>query len=136
MKYTTIGIDPGFTTGMSLLNADGTLQAVREIKDDPLEIAKRLLEIKASREDGIRVVIEDFIGSGRRSRGAIYTLKLIGWLTHFCNWQGIHGALHPPQRRKSSLKKARQMSMQKSLLSTPHTRDATAHAIAYWELLK
>lgn len=134
MKTFVLGIDPGETTGIGLVNPEGKIIGTKEVYKDPLKIAEVIMEVK-EKFSPLQVVIEDFVGSGPRSRHGVYTIKLVGWLTNFCKWQKITGTLHNPQRRYCMVSTARNVLKGSAFTFSNHTMDASAHALALWEIL-
>ncbi len=126
-----LGIDPGVTTGVAFLDVkSGDVLEVRAIRDGHMELVAIIDQIMVAFPNTY-VVIEDFVGCGRRSASIIYTLKLVGWLQTYCKWRGYNGGMQQPQRRRSWLPDAKVMIKAKRLKNVAHTRDALAHCLAY-----
>lgn len=137
-KLYILAIDPGVTTGIAVCSPNLTTVSTKQIRDDPLAIAQLILKVNNRVTTGggqLYVVIEDFIGAGRRSYGSSYTERLIGWLQNFCKWHKIKGTMHAPQRRKQKLKAARRIIKVRKLFKSNHTIDALGHALACQEYI-
>ena len=128
-----IGIDPGMTTGLAVYGRMGALET-DYIRLNTPAIAKWVWQQhqRYSKLGRVLIVIEDFIGSGPRTRGAIYTLKLIGALTFFCDWHKLQGQAQEPQRRKAYLKQAKKALGVRGLKFNNHQMDAMAHAMSFY----
>lgn len=136
MKRHVLAFDPGVTTGIALCNPRGQIIGVQMIKgaDAEMELGRLMVKTYAKYPD-LHVVVEDFVGMGKRSPEGIYTLKMVGWLTNLARFQGISGALHPPQARKHKLEEATRQIKKAGLIFATHTMDASGHALAHWSAL-
>ena len=119
MKTFVLGIDPGETTGIGLVNPDGKIIGTKEVYKDPLEIGRVILTVK-EKYSPLTVVIEDFVGGGPERRE--WTCRL------------GEGMLHNPQRRYCMIEPARTFLKNSSFKFSNHTMDASAHALALWEV--
>ncbi len=123
-----LGIDPGESTGLALCSFSGALIKTHTVKT--LDYIAGFLEYKNLSQ----VVIEDFIGSGPRSREAIQVLKLIGAIEGICFIKKLPLAIQAPQQRKPYLAKARVLAEQQS--KSLHEIDAIAHVLAYLDRIE
>jgi len=128
-----IGVDPGGTTGLARVEADGSVTAttaanmdeIRHFLDDTLQ---RVLNKGLQRID-CHVVIEDFIGAGPRNADAINALKLVGFSEGYSRALGFDTTVQAPQTRKAYVGQAREMLSDASI----HSVDALAHALSFMD---
>lgn len=132
MKF--VGIDPGVTTGVAIIDEDKKLIHSAETRQ-PLDIAKVLDKcVEKWGEKSFVVAIEDIVGAGARSRGVIYTLKLVGWVHWFCEYKGLINTVQPPQRRRPYLKEAVEILKANNMTFSAHQKDSLGHALSYREV--
>lgn len=130
-----VGIDPGGTTGVAVIDCKGNLIHSAALKK-PLDVTQ-ILDKCAERygSEGFQVVIENFIGSGPRSNSMNYTLKLVGFFHLLCEYKGWSNVVQPPQRRKPYLGAARKLLTTSKWAdwrrNGDHQMDALGHAIGY-----
>jgi predicted RNase H-like nuclease (RuvC/YqgF family) len=117
-----MGIDPGITTGLALI--DGDTGALIETEES---MSLKALASAISDWNPNVIAIEDFVGSGPRNKYNIATMKLIGFVHGFCFGRGIEVVEQHPQFRRHKLMVAGRLSKSGSR----HERDALAHALAY-----
>lgn len=115
---TVLAIDPGGTTGLARVSLRGRLISSIGTKKFETIIGYILLTSPSV------VIIEDFIGSGPRTKEAIMVLKLIGKIEGACLVFGFPVVMQNPQTRKPYL------SIIEETI-TVHEKDAFAHALAY-----
>jgi hypothetical protein len=128
--------DPGLTTGYALADFaerdDNPIVPFRLISAYPLDSPADVVR-KANESWADIIVVEDFVGSGPRTREATHTLKLVGYLqyfniTHFTS----KTILHQPQWRKGYVALAEQVLREHPLCQyNKHAADALAHIFAY-----
>lgn len=127
--------DPGVTTGYAVAD-------VRDRLSDPHIIALGALEdINAVRHAvsvlepsyDVRVrIVEDFIGGGSRTREAIHTLKLVGFLELADNGTTLTIESHVPQWRKAFVTEAQALAEAQGFRSAGrHGVDALSHILYY-----
>lgn len=114
-----VAIDPGLTIGVAEVTTN-PLRVVTFATDDPIEVVTFLTGTYDA------VVVENFVGGGPRTKEAIHTLKVLGFVQYYAQFLGLPVTLQQPQMRKHKVSEA------KSLLktATPHEIDALAHALA------
>lgn len=134
MSGIILGIDPGQTTGFAVVSAEAQFLASWEAHGDPKyghgDII-RWLHIDAFGSLAA-VVVEDYLGGGRQSAPGRFTTLLVGMVEGFCYAKEIPCFRQPNQMREPCLEHARKLC---KLIGTtsPHERDAIAHAYAYLE---
>jgi hypothetical protein len=120
-----IGVDPGAVyTGVAILDSDGKFIYWNE-SDDPVVIWVAIEE--ACRYGEGVVVVEDFLGSGRRNEYTQRTTEALGYIYHRCREEGITVERVPQQARLANV-----MNVPKEI-SRKDEKAAAAHALSYRE---
>jgi hypothetical protein len=126
-----VAFDPGETTGIAgLETVNQNLHGfqTRDIAD----VASALYRVRQWCEEGetVMVLAENFVGGGYRTTAAINTLKVLGFIEHFCTTSGVPVLIRAPQLRKAYVSKA------KELVGDVHAADAVAHILSYLDEIK
>ena len=128
--------DPGLTTGYALADFaerdDNPIVPFRLLAAHPIESVSDVVGIAYQTGTGV-LVVEDFVGAGMRTRDAIHTLKLVGFLQHlYTNSLTVQTVVHQPQWRKGYVALAEQVLREHPLCAyNKHAADALAHIFAY-----
>lgn len=127
-----LAIDPGITTGVCLVNTvDGTVnsQQLSGVDTSAFYLVGFIDQVtKQGRVGEVIVVVEDFIGSGRRDEDIKTTIKLLGFIELECLTNGIKLVKQVPQYRNPFLDKAIESY---PLHKHRHCADAFAHALCF-----
>ena len=126
-----MGVDPGVTTGVAVIDTNRSKQLVYKN-----QLFKLLHEQDAYEEFVAAlekyqpdfVVIEDFVGGGPRTPPMVYTMNLVGFVQGVLKVLGFHYKAMPPMHRRAFLPDAKELIKEKG---QPHATDALAHALAY-----
>lgn len=128
-----LGVDPGRTTGVALgeFNNEGELWRHREFEIMSLDkLVKFIQSINPT-----KIVVEDFVGAGPRTKDSNNVHQLIGAVRGTAVILGIPCHVAVPQRRLPFLVPARKLLVKSGGKQSPHKEDALAHVLAYWEKL-
>lgn len=121
-----ISIDPGYTTGVAIVSPGGELISSRLFeKKDALDI----LYLIRTKQPSV-IIIEDFVGSGPRTKEAIFVLKLIGSVIGVSYLEPVAVILQVPQFRKPLVSEAEALA---PAGTSKHIIAAYAHALAWLE---
>lgn len=125
-----IGIDPGANfTGVAVLESNGTFSVHCELAM-PLDVW-HLIETETTKEhdpdDGVSIVLEDFLGGGSLNRYKLTTIKIVGYIYWRCLEAGIAVLLVPNQARLSNVSNVPEEITGKDEIS------AAAHALTAQE---
>lgn len=128
-----IGLDPGESIGVAVLLIDlprhPQVVYAGEVKNQFEVIPRVIASIKTYSSAPVEaVVIEDFIGSGRRDASIVHTLKALGFLEGWYTLRGWTVVLQVPQLRKAFLQDAWQLA---GYEASEHGVDALAHTLSY-----
>lgn len=121
-----VAIDPGKTTGIAIVGSDGRLIEWR-LTTSMDTLVSDVDELKLSVE---AVVIEDFIGAGKRSKDGAFTLKLIGAVWAICLLNEVPFVTQVPQIRKPYFAEAKARAPKDIVI---HALDAYSHGLAFLE---
>ncbi len=92
-----IGVDPGSKyTGIAVLDEDGTFLSHGELSD-PIDVWREIYHWSPG--SGVRIILEDLLGSGRRDAHIARTLKIVGYLENRCREANLTLHLVPNQAR-------------------------------------
>lgn len=123
MPLTVVGVDPGSVlTGLAVVKG-GVVIATKAFRPD--QVLEGLAWI--DHRHPTRVVVEDYQGSGPRSRDSQITTELIGAYLWGCRLNGYPAEKVPPQRRLAYVEQAQLHAHQKDEVS------ALAHALSAYE---
>jgi hypothetical protein len=124
------GLDPGVTSGFAVF--DTTTRKFTHAGDykDPLVLGRKVVRMYKAKLIYI-VVIEDFVGSGRRNPYIVTTIKNLGFYEGLCALYGIPHKLQAPQQRRAFIDEAVRL-----LPNGHHFIDAGAHCLAAAHRLK
>lgn len=125
-----LSIDPGGTTGVSLVRIYDLELAQNHLITDPVELSKCIQHYGMHQYMDVFVVIEDFVGSGPRTPEAIHVLKLIGRIMATCEFVDLPYTLKTPQARIPLVTEARKRTARGT---SPHIIASYAHALAMIE---
>ncbi len=118
-----LAIDPGVTTGYALYDPN-IGQCIDHFQSNvSLQVAEW---IHKAREKTRVIVIEDFIGQGKRDEHVKITLKNLGLFEGYARILKYEVTLQQPQFRKAFYEAAAKMVGYEM-----HYTDALAHALAY-----
>ena len=92
-------------------------------------MADHILDEHSKHPGSFHVVIEDFVGSGPRSKDITDTIKLLGFLEGLCKWKDIPYTVQHPQKRMHMLDRAKSTDSFSTL--GYHAIDALAHVLAH-----
>lgn len=120
-----LAIDPGVTTGVAHYNSRTKRIIAHFQTKNPMEVIEYMERLHKSGTVDI-VVIEDFIGYGRRDAAVIKTIKNLGFFEGFAHALKLEVQIQQPQMRKAFLSRATEM-----VGAEMHYTDATAHALAF-----
>jgi hypothetical protein len=126
-----VAFDPGETTGIADTDTEtGTICSFQTC--DIAAVATALNAARSRAENGTKVLVlaENFVGGGYRTKAAINTLKVLGFIEHFCTTSGVPVLIRAPQLRKAYVSKA------KELVGDVHAADAVAHILSYLDEIK
>lgn len=121
-----IAVDPGLTIGVAevRVGARGERNVVQTFQtDDPLAATNSICRADV-------VVVEDFVGGGPRTKEAIHTLKVCGFVEWYARLLGVTVVLRQPQFRLHKVTEATALVGP----GAPHAVDALAHALSYLDL--
>lgn len=119
-----IGIDPGaIYTGIAVLENDEF--TYWNESDDPVVIWVAIEE--ACRYGEGTVVVEDYLGTGRRSSYSQRTTEVLGYIYHRCREEGIPVERVPQQARLANVANV------PKAISRKDEKSAAAHALSYRE---
>lgn len=121
-----VAIDPGRTTGIAITADNGYLIEWKTTMSMDTLVAL----VDDLKESVDVVVIEDFIGAGKRSKDGAFTLKLIGAVWAVCLLDELPFVVQVPQTRVPFLALAKSLAPKDIII---HGLDAYAHALAYVE---
>jgi len=121
-----VAFDPGETTGIAETDTESKVVTGFQTRDasDIHELLKRQRG-RMYRGQSVLVLAENFVGGGYRTTAAINTLKVLGFIEHFCTTSGVPVLIRAPQLRKAYVSKA------KELVGDVHAADAVAHILSY-----
>lgn len=126
-----IGIDPGLTTGLAVLDEDfGTTNGMQS--EDPIVIQTQVdRDIQEIYNLGGKatIIVEDYTGGGYRTREAIHTLKLVGFFYYTNLYLDRRVVLRTNQQRL----KGTSFVAGQDHIPSPHAQDALKHCYAYRE---
>lgn len=128
-------IDPGVTTGVTILHRGKPIFAEHVLRD-PKRLGDIVKNSLSAYGEKLEVVIEDFIGAGQRNSNISYTLRILGWVSLFCEYLGMPVHLQPPQFRKSRVKHAKKLLDLHGFGKLRHAADSLAHGLIHIELVK
>lgn len=124
-----IGIDPGITTGVAVLDLR-SLQLVEKAQTrDPTEVCTLLDNYTYGKQVVRAVVIEDFVGSGPRDPNAITTIKYVGGFEMIARSKGYDVQVRAPQQRRPFVSQAKADYGLDT--GEKHIADALAHVLSY-----
>ena len=136
-----LGIDPGVTVGWALVESEEhTIVAAGQFyfpnmykAGAPCMGTDPGAEFVRVFEDGCPdyVAIEDFIGSGPRTKAMTQTMNAVGYLVCLAHTYGVPVKLQVPQTRRPYLAEAEEILGAKKRGSKRHSVDAAGHALAY-----
>lgn len=130
-----LSIDPGLTIGWCFLAIEGQKVLdllVSEYRTEGIAFGSDpMVRLQSGGFDVL--VIEDFVGSGPRTKESCYTLKMIGAFEQVALSQGIEVAIQTNIMRKPWLKDAVKLHREWNNDRYPchHGKDALAHALRY-----
>lgn len=118
-----LAIDPGVTTGVAVYDATKN----KVLYYFQTMVSGEVIEFIREMRKGIStLVIEDFIGYGRRDKHIIQTVKNLGFYEGYAKLLRYDVTLQQPQMRVAFVPKASEM-----VGAEMHYTDALAHALAY-----
>lgn len=123
MANVIMGVDPGKTTGIAILDVESD-----KVFSTAVMTVEALVGCILTGHPTV-VVVEDYVGSGPRSAEAIRTLKLVGIVVGACEALRIPYSVRPPQVRLPHVAASRARLPRRSI----HERDAFAHVLSYRE---
>ena len=97
-----IGVDPGANyTGVAVLESDGHFSVHAEFgcPTDVWELICRECVKSHDPDDGTTVILEDFLGAGRRDNYVTTTIKIVGYIYWSCIGSAFSVQLVPNQAR-------------------------------------
>src|SRR4051794_18546593 len=113
-----VAIDPGGTTGFCVVDTKRKTVESQQIRD-PVDVAYALQDVvEANTEDAyalraatpdkmpatkLVVVVEDFVGAGRRDTNIVGAIKILGYIELFCQAGGIELVTQAPHKRLAYL---------------------------------
>ena len=127
--------DPGLTTGYALADFGGrdgsSVVPFRLLTAQVLTCVEEVIAQAAPFTDVL--IVEDFVGAGQRTREAIHTLKLVGYLQYrYFLDPATRTVLHQPQWRKGYVAAASDLLRSHPTLTyNKHAADAVAHLFAF-----
>jgi len=133
--------DPGLTTGYALADFaerdDNPIVPFRLIAACALATPHEVVQWATAKKPGV-LIVEDFVGAGPRTREAIHTLKLVGYLQYlYTNGMLTETVRHQPQWRKAYVALASQVLREHPTIAyNKHAADALAHIFAYQARMK
>ena len=140
MPRTILAIDPGLTVGWCLMTPRGEVVDTGQFK------AMKLMSGQEEKQDedtykfhqlfsGLQVpsdmIVEDFIGSGRRDPAITNTIKILGYILAMAHNRFIKTHLQVPQTRRPFLAQAEKALSQSKAGARRHSVDAAAHCFAW-----
>lgn len=126
-----LGIDPGKTIGYAMVTfKDGKLLSLL-VNQERREDCKAFQSVPLSLVEGCDVLaIEDFVGSGHRSKESNYVLKMIGAFEVVGLMEGKDVLVQAPASRRKYLKLAEALHAKVTGCAIcRHGKDALAHAL-------
>ena len=132
-----LAIDPGSgTTGWAVTDAKGTLLTHGQFKSLPLlsnvrpyDADTRLFMVNFT---GLQkpdlIIVEDFVGSGRRDSHITNTIKLLGYYLALAHTSNIPTRMQVPQARRPFVEQAKKKIKG---YDNRHAADALAHCFKY-----
>lgn len=141
MPTTILCLDPGITTGWALITTRGRIVDYGQFKAVPLmsgpetgdqddDRHKFLQQLSGLKIPSV-VVMEDFIGSGRRDPHMNNTMKLVGYFLALAHNRFIPTQLQVPQARRPFLVQAEKALSLSKTGAKRHAVDALAHGFKY-----
>lgn len=129
-----VGIDPGDTSGLCVVNTDERTVSAQSLDTHELVVQRLRALVQDHYGSGIVVLIEDFVGSGRRDTHIVNTIKLLGFCHYYAQAKGVLVRVQSPQFRKGFVEDAKTKFPFKNHAQS-HPADAYAHVLAYLTLI-
>jgi hypothetical protein len=122
-----VGVDPGANfTGIAIYDTEKNRFTEWNESEDPVVIGATIVNAIRPYTDGV-VVVEDYLGAGRRSTYSQRTTEVLGYIYHRCREEGITVERVPQQARLANVANVPKEISRKDEVS------AAAHALSYRE---
>lgn len=122
-----LSIDPGVTTGIVSVNTEDKSIEARQVKGI-YKASTVIINMMRKSNPYMVVVIEDFVGAGKRDNDIVDTIKLLGYVQLLCKNLPIDCITQHPQYKHPFMEVA---ELRYSGSKVEHIKDAYAHLLAY-----
>ena len=131
MPIAVLGVDPGNTTGLALLSIEAHTPELARVAAEDFETTVSVIrDFVVTSTTGVAVERYTVGPQTLRKTRQPTAMWVIGVVMAVCQWAGVPCELQAPSDAKMAFRDERLHSLG-LWTSSPHTRDATRHALLY-----